>query len=105
MRIFWLCGLLAAAAGLANADADFMSVRTKLAKDYSGKGGDPGEKYFRKFSSATSLFFLFFTCLMKWLMSGQMSRCKFPPSLLFFMPQLGSTATLHGSLLKQVLTI
>ncbi|KAL1985616.1 hypothetical protein VTN96DRAFT_7596 [Rasamsonia emersonii] len=48
MRIFWLCGLLAAAAGLANADADFMSVRTKLAKDYSGKGGDPGEKYFHE---------------------------------------------------------
>jgi hypothetical protein len=50
MRILGLCGWLAMVAGLASADADFMSVRTKLAKDYSGKGGDPGDKYFREFS-------------------------------------------------------
>lgn len=44
-----LCGLLAAAVGKVRGDADFMSVRTSLAKDYSGKGGDPAEKYFREF--------------------------------------------------------
>ncbi|KAL1970707.1 hypothetical protein VTN77DRAFT_4351 [Rasamsonia byssochlamydoides] len=48
MLIFWLCGFLAVVARLAYADADFMSVRTKLAKDYSGKGGDPGDKYFHE---------------------------------------------------------
>lgn len=44
-----LCALLAIVAGSVNGDADFMSVRTGLAKDYSGKGGDPAEKYFREF--------------------------------------------------------
>jgi hypothetical protein len=29
-------------------DADFMSVRTRLKKDHSGKGGDPKEKYFHE---------------------------------------------------------
>lgn len=29
-------------------DADFMSVRTKSHKDHSGKGGDPGDKYFHE---------------------------------------------------------
>jgi hypothetical protein len=31
----------------ANGDADFESVRTKMKKDRSGKGGDPKDKYFR----------------------------------------------------------
>ncbi|BDD59410.1 hypothetical protein MAP00_004618 [Monascus purpureus] len=43
-----LCALLAIVAGSVNGDADFMSVRTGLAKDYSGKGGDPAEKYFHE---------------------------------------------------------
>lgn len=50
MRLLRLCGLLAAATGLVRGDADFMSVRTSMAKDYSGKGGDPAEKYFRECS-------------------------------------------------------
>ena len=33
---------------LAVADADFASVRTALTKDYSGKGGDSKQKFFRK---------------------------------------------------------
>jgi hypothetical protein len=36
------------AAPLEKRDADFLSVRTKLTKDMSGKAGDPKEKYFRK---------------------------------------------------------
>ena len=31
-------------------DADFESVRTKMRKDRSGKGGDPKDKYFRMFA-------------------------------------------------------
>ncbi|GAD97148.1 mannosylphosphorylation protein (Mnn4), putative [Paecilomyces variotii No. 5] len=48
MRLLRVCALLTAAFGLVRGDADFMSVRTSLAKDYSGKGGDPGEKYFHE---------------------------------------------------------
>lgn len=33
---------------LVKADADFLSVRTRLKKDHSGKGGDPKAKYFRE---------------------------------------------------------
>ncbi|RVX69618.1 hypothetical protein B0A52_06682 [Exophiala mesophila] len=33
---------------LANADADFLDVRTKLDRDRSGKGGDPHDKYFHE---------------------------------------------------------
>lgn len=33
---------------LVKADADFLSVRTRLKQDHSGKGGDPKDKYFRK---------------------------------------------------------
>jgi len=29
-------------------DADFESVRTRLVKDHSGKGGDPVAKYFHE---------------------------------------------------------
>jgi hypothetical protein len=29
-------------------DADFMSVRTTMSTDYSGKRGDPAAKYFRE---------------------------------------------------------
>jgi hypothetical protein len=29
-------------------DADFESVRTRLTKDHSGKGGDPKQKYFHE---------------------------------------------------------
>lgn len=32
---------------LVEADADFLSVRTRLEQDHSGKGGDPKDKYFR----------------------------------------------------------
>jgi hypothetical protein len=35
-------------AALQKRDADFLSVRTKLHKDMSGKRGDPKEKYFRE---------------------------------------------------------
>nr|XP_001398851.2 Zn(II)2Cys6 transcription factor [Aspergillus niger CBS 513.88] len=44
-----LCGLLCAV-GSASADVDFMSVRPDMVKDYSGKGGEPGEKYFKESS-------------------------------------------------------
>jgi hypothetical protein len=33
---------------LVEGDARFIDVRTKLDKDYSGRKGDPREKYFRK---------------------------------------------------------
>ncbi|MCJ1304277.1 hypothetical protein MMC08_007089 [Hypocenomyce scalaris] len=33
---------------LVKADADFLSVRTSLKKDHSGKGGDPKAKYFHE---------------------------------------------------------
>ena len=31
------------------ADADFESVRTTMTKDFSGKKGDPKQKYFRMY--------------------------------------------------------
>ncbi|KAI9821152.1 MAG: hypothetical protein M1827_003886 [Pycnora praestabilis] len=40
--------MIANALPFAKRDADFASVRTKLAKDHSGKGGDPKEKYFHE---------------------------------------------------------
>ncbi|OJJ47703.1 hypothetical protein ASPZODRAFT_131258 [Penicilliopsis zonata CBS 506.65] len=50
MWLSWLSRSLVLLVAIAQvrADADFMSVRTSLAKDYSGKGGDPGEKYFHE---------------------------------------------------------
>jgi hypothetical protein len=36
--------------GTVNGDADFESVRTKMKRDRSGKGGDPQDKYFRMFT-------------------------------------------------------
>ena len=39
---------LACAAPLERRDADFLSVRTKMYKDMSGKAGDPKDKYFRE---------------------------------------------------------
>ena len=33
---------------LVKADADFLSVRTRLKEDHSGKRGDPKAKYFRE---------------------------------------------------------
>ncbi|KAL2012981.1 hypothetical protein VTN00DRAFT_506 [Thermoascus crustaceus] len=48
MLVLGFLGLLAAAVRPVCGDADFMSVRTSLAKDYSGKGGDPAEKYFHE---------------------------------------------------------
>ncbi|XRM41932.1 mannosyltransferase [Aspergillus tubingensis] len=45
--ILGLYGLLCAV-GSASADVDFMSVRPDMVKDYSGKGGEPGEKYFKE---------------------------------------------------------
>ncbi|KAI1936618.1 mannosyltransferase [Ophidiomyces ophidiicola] len=35
-------------AQLASCDADFMSVRTSMNTDYSGKMGDPADKYFHE---------------------------------------------------------
>ena len=43
-----ICGLIAATASAAVVDTSFMDEREKLAKDWTGKGGDPAEKYFRK---------------------------------------------------------
>ena len=52
-------------------DADFESVRVALDRDHSGKGGDPKEKYFRKFLTVLSLAP---SLALTWL--PQMSRCK-----------------------------
>jgi hypothetical protein len=56
MRISWIItlpGVLSVVSALAiqKRDADFFSVRTKMHKDMSGRGGDDPNKYFR-----TSLF-------------------------------------------------
>lgn len=48
MRLLRVYGLVASVLGSVAADTDFMSVRTQLAKDWSGPGGEPGDKYFRK---------------------------------------------------------
>ncbi|RAK99089.1 Zn(II)2Cys6 transcription factor [Aspergillus ibericus CBS 121593] len=44
-----LYGLLSAV-GSARADVDFMSVRPSMVKEYTGTGGEPGEKYFKESS-------------------------------------------------------
>ena len=54
MRLIWLLSLPAmlsviSAVPVQKRDADFLSVRTKLHKDMSGKRGDPKGKYFREF--------------------------------------------------------
>lgn len=51
-----ICGLITATASAAAVDTSFMDEREKLAKDWTGKGGDPAEKYFRKLSLVLSLF-------------------------------------------------
>lgn len=43
-----LSSLTAASPLLRKRDADFESVRTRLMKDHSGKGGDPKAKYFHE---------------------------------------------------------
>ncbi|GAM38218.1 mannosylphosphorylation protein [Talaromyces pinophilus] len=45
-----ICGLIAATASAAVVDTSFMDEREKLAKDWTGKGGDPAEKYFHESS-------------------------------------------------------
>ena len=48
--------LLLLLANLAKSDADFESVRIRYDyKDKSGRGGDPVEKYWRKFASAMGM--------------------------------------------------
>ncbi|KAF8848271.1 hypothetical protein BDZ45DRAFT_606144 [Acephala macrosclerotiorum] len=54
MHLSWLLSLpamlsIVSALAIEKRDADFLSVRTKLHKDMSGKGGDPKGKYFRAF--------------------------------------------------------
>ncbi|KAK9566816.1 mannosyltransferase [Aspergillus fumigatus] len=53
--LLYLHGFLLAlvALGSADSDVDFMSVRAKFLKDYSGKGGEPGEKYFTSIITMT----------------------------------------------------
>lgn len=46
--------LIAATASAAVVDTSFMDEREKLAKDWTGKGGDPAWKYFRKFLELSS---------------------------------------------------
>ncbi|KAH6669550.1 LicD family-domain-containing protein [Halenospora varia] len=53
MRLSWLLSLpavlsVASALAIEKRDADFLSVRTKMHKDMSGRGGDPKEKYFHE---------------------------------------------------------
>ncbi|RAK81111.1 putative mannosylphosphorylation protein (Mnn4) [Aspergillus fijiensis CBS 313.89] len=43
-----LYGLSLAVVGSSAVDVDFMSVRPTVAKEYSGKGGEPGPKYFKE---------------------------------------------------------
>ncbi|OKL59529.1 hypothetical protein UA08_05421 [Talaromyces atroroseus] len=43
-----VCGLLAATVNAAAISANFMNEREKLAKDWSGRGGKPGPKYFQE---------------------------------------------------------
>jgi hypothetical protein len=60
--LLYLHGLLLVLVALCSADShvDFMTVRAKFLKDYSGKGGEPGEKYFSKCPPLTSLSVLSF---------------------------------------------
>ncbi|KAF7157425.1 hypothetical protein CNMCM5623_001686 [Aspergillus felis] len=48
--LLYLHGLLLALVALGSADSyvNFMTVRAKFLKDYSGKGGEPGKKYFKE---------------------------------------------------------
>lgn len=53
MHLSWLLSLpamlsIVSALAIEKRDADFLSVRTKLHKDMSGKGGDPKGKYFHE---------------------------------------------------------
>jgi len=50
---FLFFGLLFMVARLVVCDADFVSVRTTMNADYSGKKGDPAAKYFRKLAHQT----------------------------------------------------
>ncbi|EED16702.1 mannosylphosphorylation protein (Mnn4), putative [Talaromyces stipitatus ATCC 10500] len=45
-----ICGLIAATANAAALNANFMEERKKLAKEWSGNGGDPAAKYFHEAS-------------------------------------------------------
>ena len=48
--LLWLCGLLTSVLGNENTgNTNFMDVRSSLPKEYSGRGGIPGDKYFREF--------------------------------------------------------
>ncbi|KAI9801840.1 MAG: hypothetical protein M1833_002154 [Piccolia ochrophora] len=47
-RIALSLGLVLLLLGLASGDADFESVRTRMKKDRSGKGGDSNKKYFHE---------------------------------------------------------
>ena len=49
MRFSWLCFVPSVLAlAIEKREADFYTVRTKMNKDMSGRGGDPNGKYFRK---------------------------------------------------------
>ncbi|KAK2740352.1 hypothetical protein FQN55_008933 [Onygenales sp. PD_40] len=48
MLAFLFLTIWLAIARPARSHADFLSVRTGMETDYSGKGGDPGQKYFRR---------------------------------------------------------
>jgi hypothetical protein len=55
MRLTWLLSLptilsVVSAMAIQKRDADFLSVRTKMTKDMSGRRGDPKGKYFREFA-------------------------------------------------------
>ena len=47
--------ILALQCALVRADADFESVRVLMTHDSSGKGGDPKEKYWRKWRIPVTL--------------------------------------------------
>ncbi|KAG9233561.1 hypothetical protein BJ875DRAFT_42465 [Amylocarpus encephaloides] len=53
MRVSWFLSLptvlsVVSALAIERRDADFLSVRTKMHKDMSGRRGDPVDKYFRR---------------------------------------------------------
>ena len=50
LRTLYIAGwVLSYASWAVNGDADFESVRVLMMQDSSGRGGDPKEKYWRKF--------------------------------------------------------